>query len=334
MRRSTLQTLHHGGHRGAIHRVWDGHRYGACLPAGWDAFLASRVTDAAAVGLERLLRFIQSVFLILTSYPSLIATYLLPSRPASVHASTATSLLELQSRLNLTRRAIRLFWFLGSFQAGWTLYVADSAPSSSGGGSSGGVGKPLETWLDIIAASCFGMFGLVESATLVDLARVPGVALLGLGEARRLDAQAQTLWFVALYASALSSGVKLLRLLAHKPVPQTGEGFGVADAANGDEGDGNAKGEKTGSMTTAEQRALAKKRKDERKEWMKEVNAKTGALVMKLLADVLDLVIPASSLGWVKVHVGVIGIAMFCSTILTGAAVWNRCAKQLLQKKA
>ena len=332
MRRSTLQTLHHGGHRGAIHRVWDGHRYGACFPRGLDAFLASRVTDAAEVGLERLLRFIQSVFLILTSYPSLIATYLLPSRPASVHASTATSLLELQSRLNLTRRAIRLFWFLGSFQAGWTLYVADSAPSSSGGGSSGGVGKPLETWLDIIAASCFGMFGLVESATLVDLARVPGVALLGLGEATRLDAQAQTLWFVALYASALSSGVKLLRLLAHKPVPQTGEGFGVADAPNGD-GSGDANGEK-GSATMAEQRALAKKRKEERKEWMKEVNAKTGALVMKLLADMLDLVLPASSLGWVKVHVGVIGIAMFCSTILTGAAVWNRCAKQLLQKKA
>ncbi|UNI18109.1 hypothetical protein JDV02_004400 [Purpureocillium takamizusanense] len=299
------------------------------------------------VGLERLLRFVQSVFLILTSYPSLIARYLLPSRPASVHVSTETSLLELQSRLNLTRRAIRLFWFLGSFQAGWALYVADDGyDNNRGGGGGGGGGKSLETWLDIIASSCFGMFGLVESATLVDLARVQGVALLGLGEASRLDAQAQTLWFAALYASALSSGVKLLRLLAHKPVPATGDAFaGVDELISGDGGgDDDEKREEdekekektttTGRvMTMAEQRALAKKRKDERKAWMAEVNAKAGALAMKLLADILDMVIPAWSLGWVEVHVGLVGVAMFCSTVLTSAAVWSRCVKQL-QKKA
>ncbi|KAJ6438942.1 NADH dehydrogenase (ubiquinone) flavoprotein 1 [Purpureocillium lavendulum] len=277
-----------------------------------------------AVGLERLLRFVQSVFLILTSYPSLIAAYLLPSRPASVHAAAATSLRALQSRLNLTRRTIRLFWFLGSFQAGWALYVGDDAAAAGAGAGGGGdgVGKPLEAWLDILASSAFGMFGMLESATLVDLARVPGVALLGFDEAARLDAQAQTLWFLALYASALSSGVKLLKLYAHRPVPQTADGFG------GGGGDDKA----TKATTTTTTAALAKKRKDERAARTAEANAKARALGMKLLADVLDLVIPASSLGWVTVDVGVVGVAMLGSTVLTGAAVWNRCAKQLQNK--
>ncbi|POR37355.1 Uncharacterized protein TPAR_02430 [Tolypocladium paradoxum] len=270
------------------------------------------------VGLERCLRFFQSILLILTSYPSLISTFLLPSHPPSVHVSAETSLLQLQSHLHLTRRTIRLFWFLGSFRSSWTLYTA-AAPG----------GKSLETWLDVLAHSAFGMFGLMESATLLDLARVDGVALFGAAEAVRLDAEAQVLWLVALYASALGSGVRLLRLFAYRPVPQTGEGFGtVLEKEPGTAGGDEVEKER------AKMRELAQRRKEERKTWLREVNDKAGALGMKLLAEMLDLVIPAASIGWIKVDVGVVGVAMFCSTVLTGMAVWAQCGKQLQKGSA
>ncbi|KND88677.1 hypothetical protein TOPH_06772 [Tolypocladium ophioglossoides CBS 100239] len=270
------------------------------------------------VGLERFLRFFQSIFLILTSYPSLIADFLLPSYPPSVHVSTETSLRQLQSHLNLTRRTIRLFWFLGSFQSSWALYTAP-APD----------GKFIETWLDVLAQSAFGMFGLMESATLLDLARVDGVALFGADKAVRLDAEAQVLWLVALYASALGSGIRLLRLFACRPVPQTGEGFGTAlekepGAAPGDEAE----------KERVKMKELAQRRKEERKTWLKEFNDKAGALGMKLLAEMLDLVIPATSIGWIKVDVGFVGVVMFCSTVLTGMAVWAKCGKQLQKRSA
>lgn len=50
---------------------------------------------------------------------------------------------------------------------------------------------------------------------------------------------------------------------------------------------------------------------------------------MKLLAEMLDMVIPASTLSWVDVDARLVGIAMFCSTVLTGIAVWDRCGRQL-----
>ncbi|PNY28799.1 Uncharacterized protein TCAP_01279 [Tolypocladium capitatum] len=270
------------------------------------------------VGLERFLRFFQSIFLILTSYPSLMATILLSSYPPSVHVSMKTSLQQLQSHLNLTRRTIRLFWFLSSFQSSWTLYTAFSPD-----------GKFIETWLDVLAKSAFGMFGLMESATLLDLARVDGVALFGADEAVRLDTEAQVLWLVALYASALASGVRLLRLFAYRPVPQAGEGFGtVLEKEPGVAAVGEVEEER------ATIKELSQRRKEERKAWLKEVNDEAGALGMKLLAEMLDMVIPAARIGWIKVDVGFVGVAMFCSTVLTGKAVWERCGKQLQKGSA
>lgn len=228
--------------------------------------------------------------------------------------------MQLQARLGLTRRTIRLFWFLGSFQSSWALYTAP-APG----------GKSIETWLGVLAQSAFGMFGLMESATLLDLARVPGVVLFGADEAVRLDAEAQVLWLIALYASALGSGVRLLRLFAYRPVPQTGEGFG---AVLEKKEPGTAAGEDEVEKERTRMKELAQRRKEERKTWLKEVNAKAGALGMKLMAEMLDMVIPAASIGWIKVDVGLVGVAMFCSTVLTGMAVWARCGNQLQKSSA
>ncbi|KAM4063149.1 peroxisomal biogenesis factor 11 (PEX11) domain-containing protein [Hirsutella rhossiliensis] len=275
------------------------------------------------VGLERLLRLLQAILLVLTSYPSLLSnilTFLLllppfyssspPSSPPVIDVvSTATSLLQLQTQLNLARRTIRLFWFLGSFQSSWALL--------------GSRAKGIDSWLGVLAHSAHGMFGLVESATLLDLVD-GGVTLFGPVEAVRLDEEAQMLWLVALYASALGSGAKILGMLAYRPVPPTGDGFG---AALDDCQDAAAEGEaKEGKEDKAEAEERARKHKEQqRRVWADEFNAKAGALGSKLLADLLDMVIPASRLGWLKVDGGLVGIAMVCSTVLSGKTVWDRC---------
>ncbi|EQK99629.1 AoPex11B-like protein [Ophiocordyceps sinensis CO18] len=238
------------------------------------------------VGLERLLRLLQAALLILTCYPSLLASLVTLASSSSPSAvidvvSTAASLLQLQNQLNLARRTIRLFWFLGSFQSSWKLFTSRD--------------KGVEAWLGVLAQSAFGMFGLMESVTLLDLAR-GGLTLFGPVEAARLDQEAQVLWLVALYASALGSGAKMLALLASRPVPSSGEGFGAAlDGGRGAAHEGEAKEGKDGQVRAKEQ---ARKHKEQQRRASADgINAKAGALGSKLVADLLDMVIPASKLG-------------------------------------
>ncbi|KAF4595772.1 AoPex11B-like protein [Ophiocordyceps camponoti-floridani] len=95
------------------------------------------------VGLERTLRLIQATILVITSYAPLL--HLTTTPPHALH--------HLQTRLNLTRRTVRLFWFLGSYQSG----------------------RESDGWPGVLARSALGSFGLLESATLLDLLGIEGV---------------------------------------------------------------------------------------------------------------------------------------------------------------
>ncbi|KFH46119.1 hypothetical protein ACRE_031180 [Hapsidospora chrysogenum ATCC 11550] len=285
----------------------------------YDQFIAFGTDNA---GLERILRLFQSLFQILTSYPLLIAT-LLPTSPPAIHISAETSLRQLQSRLAITRRWLRLFRFLDAFRGGWQLYLSEA--------------KTLETWLDAHAKTCLGMYGLLESVTLLDLLDVDHLEVFGRERAASLNVDAQRFWFAALYLSAMSSAVKLVRLLAYRPVPPTGDGFAMGGAGLG----GKGSGEKDGALVSGEDKSDLEKIKEERekrkrqqKEWAKKVSGEMGALGMKLLSDMLDLVIPASIVGWIQVDPGLVGLAMFCSTIITGNDVWRRHGRQLAKEQA
>lgn len=253
-----------------------------------------------SVGLERLLRLVQSLFAILTFYPALMPTMLPGMTKAALHTSEL-AMRELSSHVNLTRRAIRLFWCLGSFQSSFSAYAAPE--------------KSLEAWLSIMADTFFGLFGLVESATLPDLLHTEHFSLFGYAEAVRLDGQAQGLWLAALSCAALSSGAKVFRAFAYRAVPEeAGAFFAVAD------------GEKTGDA--------AEKRKREREALEKERRRKMGRLTRKLAAELLDIVIPAWSTGLADIELGTVAVAMVFSTILTGYDVWERCGLAIDSNRA
>ncbi|GAB0136098.1 hypothetical protein EsDP_00004415 [Epichloe bromicola] len=255
-----------------------------------------------SVGLERLFRLVQSLFAILTFYPALMPT-MLPSMTKAALQTSELAMRELSSHVNLTRRAIRLFWCLGSFQSSFSAYAAPE--------------KSLEAWLSIMADTFFGLFGLVESATLPDLLRTEHFSIFGYAEAVRLDGQAQGLWLAALSCAVLGSGAKVFRAFAYRAVPEAGA-FAVAD------------GEKTGDAAEKRKR----KREREREALEKERRRKMGRLTRKLAAELLDIVIPAWSTGLADIELGTVAVAMFFSTILTGYAVWERCGLAIDSKRA
>lgn len=253
------------------------------------------------------MRLIQSIFAILTFYPALIPMVLSHQSP-TVHKTSELAMVELSGHLNLTRRALRLFWCLGSFQSGWTAYVAPE--------------KSIETWLTILANTFFGLFGFMESITLPDLLRVKHLSIFGFDEAARLDKQSHGLWLAALTCSALSSGIRIFRAFAYRAVPETGSGFGAGE---------DEKSAKGGEKKT---KAAAEKRKQEREALAKETSRNISGLTMKLLAEVLDLVIPLWSTGLADIDLGTVSVAMLGSTILTGYAVWDRCGQAIDSQRA
>ncbi|QLI68244.1 uncharacterized protein G6M90_00g036360 [Metarhizium brunneum] len=261
------------------------------------------------VGLERIMRFIQSVFSILTAYPALIPM-LLSHQPSAVHKTSALAMGQLSNHLNMTRRAVRLFWCLGSFQTSWNAYVAPE--------------KSIETWLAILADSLFGLFGLMESVTLPDLLQVKGLSVFGLAEAVRIDDQSKSVWLAALACSALCTGVKILKSYAHRAVPETGSGFGAPEHEK----------KKTGKGGENKAQAAAEKRRQEREAASKEAGRKIGGLTRKLLADLLDIAIPAWATGLADIDAGVVWVAMLFSTIFTGYAVWERCGQAIDKGRA
>ncbi|ATY66157.1 hypothetical protein A9K55_001754 [Cordyceps militaris] len=258
--------------------------------------------------LERMMRLLQAVGLILTSYAGLIALAQ-PSHLAAQHLATHHTLLALQDWLNVTRRSLRTFWFLRAFEGSYAQYQA----------AAGGLG--VEDLLDVVAGSLLGLFGLLETATLPDLTRVPGLAVFGPEHTRRLNMQAQALWFLALLAGVLSAAVRVVRLLAERAVPRPAD-FGV----EGDRREKSGGGSKEG---LARKREAERRRRVDKKEAARKRRAQISALALKIVNDTLDMVIPANICGWSSFHPGQVGIAMAITSLITLRGHWQRCARAL-----
>jgi hypothetical protein len=169
---------------------------------------------------------------------------------------------------------------------------------------------------------------MVESLTLLDLVPVAGLGIFGEEQAAWMDVEAQKFWFAGLYASAVSTGFKLVRLLAYKPVPQAGD-FGVVAKEDERETVNNEKSTPEKEKEKENMKKLAEQRKQDRKELEKTVSEQKRALGISLLADMLDLTIPSSTLGWVHLSDGVVALATWCSSVITLPSVWNRVGREL-----
>jgi hypothetical protein len=277
------------------------------------------------------LRLFQAIALVIAAYPPLL-TLVTPLSPEFTLDASVGTYLQFGGRLNIIRRTMRLFRFLDSFQAAFAAL----------GGS--GEAKGLGVWCDILAASFWGMFGFAESATLLDLLDVENLEVFGPDLTAEINYQAQMVWLLALCASALGSAVRIIQGLAYRPVPQSGAfgGTGEDPAKAIDDSPSNATSNATEKELLKKDdvhsererlRGLAEKQKEQRKASEKKQGAELSRLTMRLTADVLDMVVPAATLGWIDVPPVLVGGIMVVTTILTAMDPWQRCGAEAVAKR-
>ncbi|KAM3482774.1 hypothetical protein MY8738_003802 [Beauveria namnaoensis] len=270
-----------------------------------DTFIAF---GADIFALERMMRLLQAIALILTSYTGLLALL----QPPSAGATRAT-LLALQDWLNVTRRSLRTFWFLRAFDSSYARF-RQAGPLLG-----------AEALLDVVASSLLGVFGLLETATLPDMLGIPGLAVFGPDAARRLNEQAQLCWLLALLAAVLAAGVRVCQLWAERAVPAAAD-FGEGKEKEGEEGE-EEKGGKDGLVKKKKKQEVQEKRRRDKEEAARKTKAEIAALTVKMVNDTLDMVIPANFCGWSNFHPGQVGVAMAVTSWITLRGHWKRCGR-------
>lgn len=180
---------------------------------------------------------------------------------------------------------------------------------------------PAEAWLDIFGRTFNGMYLLLETLTLADALQLPGLPFCGAAWNSVLHVEGQRFWFLALACGVLSGLLKAVKLVAHGPVPQTGEGYGTGDTRQEDMPDWQRQREKM--------RRIVYARRESRRAWKREIRTRGYALARRCVADLFDLPVPGSVVGWVRVEPGTVGLVMVVSTWLTGVEVWERCGKEI-----
>ncbi|AEO58939.1 hypothetical protein MYCTH_2306713 [Thermothelomyces thermophilus ATCC 42464] len=308
-----------------------------------------------AYGIERLLRLLQALTTILLHFPTLsywFLVFLAPfsSLPATLKTSpttiSPTTLTLLRKRLASLRQAVRLFRFLDSFAAAWSVLSslqeqpppqAQSQPQARHDEKEGRQGGPtkrtpatpgpaagvvvavvVEKWLDFGSKSFTGMYLLLESAVFVEaVLDVPGLRVWDSPEAVvRLVLDGQRFWFAGLVCGILAAAVRLAR-------SGGGARGGTGQVGGGKDGDSKDGGEENDDEEEEEEEEVREERKAARRK-----------VVRRLAADIMDLAVPGSVVGWVPLAPGYVAVLMFGSTILTGMEVWERCGRELAAQRA
>ncbi|KAI1436528.1 hypothetical protein GGR50DRAFT_693140 [Xylaria sp. CBS 124048] len=299
-------------------------------------------TDAA--GLERTLRLIQSITQILSSYPLpfhyLLALQSLVGDSVPNAQTTQSVLAALRARLGLARRYFRMFKFLESFHAAQGLYaslLSSSSPSSSSssgpdrsgtekgkGKESRGSGGNLDVWLDILARTFNGMYLLLETSTTVDALGIDHLEIWGREMEGAVNVEAQRFWLLALVCAALAGVVRIWGAVSSSSSSVSSSQAGrleldtKATGKSDEEGVNGAKGKGKGNGE-----------EKEREKEKNETRTKIISLSRGVVANTLDIALPGTVVGWVPVSAGIVGLAMFATTLLTGFEVWERCGREV-----
>jgi hypothetical protein len=244
--------------------------------------------------------------------------------------SSILSLRVLGGQINVSRRFIRFFRFLDTFRAGWLVYVAQGD-------------KNIEMWLDIISKTCFGMFGMMETLTLLDLCGIENLRIFSPEKFQEIDYQSQLFWFAGLYTSVLVTVIRLYRLVAGTPASVKRETLSIsstekpAELITTEKKTAVLSSEKMNKEDLDKERerlkSIVNKRKIERRAWMKKFKSEGYTLLRALVSDLLDMLLPTTTVGWVKLEPGLVSLAMFFTTFTTGQAVWERVGQNLQRQK-
>ncbi|KAL7946655.1 peroxisomal biogenesis factor 11 [Trichoderma barbatum] len=270
-------------------------------------------TDNA--GIERTLRFFQALVSLIATYPtSQVAAFLYLT---SINVPPAASFLQLRSKINLTRRLLRFFRFLEQFRLGWDLYASRILD--------------FDTLLDVIGKTSLGIFGMLETVTLLDMLEIDQFEIFGPEQTESLNYQAQYFWLTGLCISLFRSATRLLGILGNQGASSSSTSNEKEDKGAQKDGDGS-------STQNGDVSARRKHNGNQQKGPENEVATSNEAtkpreavspVIRKLVADALDLLLPASAVGLVQVDSATIAVAMIISTAITAGDIWARCGREM-----
>jgi hypothetical protein len=253
-----------------------------------------------SVGLERTLRLLQSLFLVTASYPlplhyfsTLLASFTTTGSATPILAQTIAQ--GIIQKLNFVRRFFRLFKFLHCFNSAQTLYSSSSLDKTA--------------WVDGLGNTFMGLYLLLDASLIVDALQIDGLRVWTPQWERTVTVEAQRFWLFALVCGVVSAGLKMVDVWALRPTVGV-EVKAPEEKTEMKEKDGNGDG--VGEKKAAKAAAVRKQIK---------------VLQRDVAANALDIVLPAAVVGWIHVGPGVVGLAMFTTTILTMQGVWERCGK-------
>lgn len=166
-----------------------------------------------------------------------------------------------------------------------------------------------------------GLYLLLDASLIVDALKIDGLRIWTPEWEGIITVEAQRFWLFALVCGVVGGLLRMVDVWAYQPVPGTGEGFskGVDEK--------KTKGNST--VVAGKEKGVVEK-KDVLAE---EVRKQLRVLQRDVLANALDIVLPGVVVGWLHVGPGVVGLAMFTTTILTGMAVWERCGRAVKSVK-
>ncbi|KAF3056035.1 hypothetical protein CFAM422_012921 [Trichoderma lentiforme] len=259
-------------------------------------------TDNA--GIERSLRFVQALVSLIATYPALqVAAQL---HLTSINVPPPASLLLLRSKINLTRRLLRFFRFLDQFKLGWDVYASGILD--------------FDTLLDVLCKTSLGVFGMLETVTLLDLLEIDQMQIFGPEQTASLNYQAQWFWLVALCISLFRSATRVFRILGNKVAPSP-------SSTNEKEKDAQKESEHQDRDESAPRKP--NENQVETSDRQTKPVEPVSPLILKLISDAMDLLLPASAVGLVQVDSEVIAVAMIISTAITANDVWARCGRDM-----
>ncbi|KAI1504743.1 peroxisomal biogenesis factor 11 [Biscogniauxia marginata] len=299
-----------------------------------------------SVGLERTFRLFQAIAQILSSFalPFDLLIYLVGLTAYGPPSPTATQfiLLALRQRLALTRRFFRLFRFLESFNGAQKLYAAVSTPQAQREPAKSGWVQSV-AWFDIFGRTFNGMYLLLEASTIIDSLQIEGLTLWTPDWEHRITIEGQRFWLFSLVCGVFSGLLKMIQVLAYTPVPDNAPVTATGESNSQEKQESvthpesekstqDEKDSKEGWDLKQEQqrlRGIVKGRKQGRVAWRREIRQKINKLGRGVIANALDITLPGSVVGWVRVDTGTVGVATFITTILTGMEVWERCGQEV-----
>jgi hypothetical protein len=176
----------------------------------------------------------------------------------------------------------------------------------------------FDTLLDVLGKTCLGLYGMLESVTLLDLLEVDQLEIFGAEQTDNLNYQAQVFWLIALCISLFRSSITLLRCLGKQPAPHAPSSHNSKENISSEKSEHQkgGKGDGSGDQVASQSKATQSKEA-------------VSSLILKLVATVMDILLPATAIGLIETHPAAIPLAMIISTAITANDVWIRCGKEM-----